>query len=135
RCARKSLTGPANDLRAHLELGAGEMHVRGDVHADTAAAIPVADGEIDVRELDLGRAVRGVGAGGIARLEAHGSVRGRDFVRARGEARIEIRGASYGNWSLGDLDTTTTIADERASVEGNLRSGSGKASWKAAANL
>jgi translocation and assembly module TamB len=129
------LSGPANDLRAHLELGAGQARVRGDVRADVAAATPAADGEIAIRDLDLGRAVRGAGAGGIARLEARGSVRGTGLAGARGDARVEIRGASYGEWRLGDVDTTASLAGERASVEGELRGESGKASWKAAANL
>jgi autotransporter translocation and assembly factor TamB len=129
------LSGPAKDLRAHLELGAGVTRVRSDVHADVAAATLAADGEIEIRELDLARAVRGAGAGGIVSLEARGSVRGTNLAGARGDVRIGIRGASYADWRLGDLDTTASLADERASVEGDLRGKSGKASWKGAANL
>jgi translocation and assembly module TamB len=129
------LSGAAKDLRAHLELAAGQTRVRGDVRADAASPTPAADGEIEIRDLDLGRAVQGAEAGGIAELRARGSVRGTELVGARGDARLEIRGASYGAWRLGDLDTTASLAGERASLEGNLRGESGKASWKAAAKL
>ncbi len=129
------LSGRANDLRAHLELAAGQARVRGDVHADAVSATPAADGEIEILDLDLGRAVQGAGAGGIAELRAHGSVRGTALAGARGDAHLEIRGTSYGEWRLGDLDTTASLAGERASVEGDLRGESGKASWKAAAKL
>jgi translocation and assembly module TamB len=129
------LSGPANDLRAHLELAAEQARVRGDIHADAAAVTPAADGEIEIRDLDLTRAVQGVGAGGIAGLRARGSVRGTELAGVRGDARLEIRGASYREWRLGDLDTTASLASEHASAEGELSGESGKASWKAAANL
>src|SRR5206468_10055000 len=119
----------------HLELGAGQARVRADVHADAAAATPAADGEIDIRDLDLGRTVRELGVGGIARLEARGSVRGKELAGVRGGARVEVHGASYGDWRLGEFDTTASLADNRATLEGDLRGESGKASWKAAANL
>ncbi|HSD10835.1 MAG TPA: translocation/assembly module TamB domain-containing protein [Candidatus Binatia bacterium] len=129
------LIGPANDLRAHLELAAGQARVRGDVHADAVSATPAADGEIEIHDLDLGRAVQGAGGGGIAQLRANGSVRGTKLAGVRGDARLEIRGASYREWRLGELETTASLAGERASVEGELRGESGKASWKAAAKL
>ncbi len=129
------LVGPADDLRAQIELAAGQGSIQGDVHVDALATPIAADGAIEARELDLARVASGAEIAGVASGRLEGSVKGTDFLKAKANANLRIRGSAFRQWRFGDLTSAVRLADGRASMTGTLESASGAARWNGAAEL
>jgi translocation and assembly module TamB len=129
------LFGPANDLRAQIELTAGQGSIQGDIHADALAAPIAADGTIEVRDLDLARVASQANIGGLASGRLEAAVRGTDILQAKANANLQIRESSFRQWRLGDISSTVSLADGRAATTGTLQGALGAARWNGAAEL
>jgi translocation and assembly module TamB len=129
------LHGPPNDLRANFEIAAGPGRVQGDLHADALVTPIAADGTIEVRELDLARMAIAPGIGGVVSGRIEAATRGADVQRAKADGRLEIRGASFGEWRFGDLAATASLTKGIASMEGTLQGPAGTARAKGSAEL
>jgi translocation and assembly module TamB len=129
------LFGSADDLHAHIELTAGQGSVQGDVHADSLATPIAADGAIEVRDLDLARVASRAEVGGLASGRLEATVHGTDVLQAKANANLQIRESSFRQWRFGDLTSTVSLADGRATTTGTLRAASGAARWNGAAEL
>jgi len=127
--------GPANDLRAEVDLAAGEAHIRGNARADLAAPTPAGEGTLELKQVDLGKLAAGLGVGGVANGNVQASARGTDVAAAHVDAHLELRGAVYQQWRLGDLATNARLADGRGALDGGLQGPSGKVTWKGQAEL
>ena len=128
--------GPADDLRAHIELTAGQGRLQGDVHADALATPIAADGAIEVHELELARVANAVEVGGVASGRLEGAVRGTNVLVATATGSIAVRDASFRQRRIGDLTATASLAKGRASMNGALQDGaSATARWNGSAEL
>jgi translocation and assembly module TamB len=124
------LLGPANDLRAHFELAAGQGTARGDLHADVLTTPIAADGTIEVHDLELARVASAAEVGGVANGRLEGAVRGTNLLLVTATGSLAVRDASFRQWRFGDLTATATLAKGRVSTEGALRDGaSATAHW------
>ena len=127
--------GPADDLRAHIELTAGQGRIQGDVHADALARPIAADGAVEVRELELARVASGARIGGVASGRLEATVWGMDVLKAKANANLRIRDSSFRQWRFGDLTSSVSLADGRASTAGTLQGASGAVRWDGTADL
>jgi translocation and assembly module TamB len=130
------LRGPANDLRAQIELTVGRGAVRSDLHADVLATPIAADGTLEVQELDLARVTSAAPVGGVATGRLEGAVQGTNVLLATATGRLAVRDASFRQWRFGDLVATASLAKGRASTEGSVQHGASEtARWNGSAEL
>jgi autotransporter translocation and assembly factor TamB len=129
------LAGRADDLHAHFDLAVGQGHLQGDVRADALATPIAAEGTVEASDIELARIPSAAGAGGVASGQLEGAVRGTDVLQARAKGQVQVRDASFRQWHLGDLASTVSLADGRATAVGTLEGTSGTARWNGTADL
>ncbi len=132
---RVQLTGRPGDLHATLHLTTAGATLDGQVKADLSQQPPRYQGTLRLAEVDLSRLLDTADEtlGGVRGL-IHGSLRGRGVGTAvstlEAETDLRVKGLRLADVELGSVSVQARLADETATLSGELTGALGHATWQ-----
>ncbi len=126
--------GPLSELQASLKLAAARSRITGELRADVSGAEPRYAATAHLVRLDIDDLLESEMAGVVeGTLSARGSGASLDQLSARAE--VKGQGLRVGDWRIGTATTGARLDRGSATLKGELRGESGKATWQGEVRL
>jgi autotransporter translocation and assembly factor TamB len=129
------LQGPLADLHGTLALTAADARVEATWQADVSQEVPQYVGTVTVSGFDLQKLVREQNLAGILRGTVQVRGAGTAIAELTGEANLHVQALRVGNWQVGDVEASGSVAQTLGKVRGKVRGDLGHATWEGETTL